>query len=277
MDATGQNMCEYNQNRVPYKWQVFYAAMNQDDWNAMGGKGGICGKCIAVRGVQGETAHGFEIQTVYAKIVDQCPSWACDRGNVDFSTTALQAITGFAWDKKKITWEYVDCPETPQVYNEHDYKVAMAKQYADAASAQKKAAAAKVAAAAKAVATAQAKAAAARKAQAAAEAAAAITAKAAADANKAVDAAEAEVDVIDGAVGGVGDEGAATHQQAAKAAAMAAAEAKRSADALVAAKAKVAAAARAKVVAAQAAQRAVAARAVSGNAKGRTGRRLAMN
>ena len=111
MDATGQNMCEYNPKQLSDKWQVFYGAMNQADWNAMGGKDGICGRCIKARGVSGQTTPGFVIKDVYVKIVDQCPDWACDRGNVDFSTTALQAITGFSWDKKKIVWEYVDCPD----------------------------------------------------------------------------------------------------------------------------------------------------------------------
>lgn len=113
MNATGQNMCEYNPSDLPERWQVYYGAMNEADWDAAGGlgPGGICGRCIAVRGVPGQTiSSDFNINTVYVKIVDQCPSWACDKGNVDFSTTALKAITGYGWDKKSITWEYVTCP-----------------------------------------------------------------------------------------------------------------------------------------------------------------------
>jgi hypothetical protein len=111
MDATGQNMCEYNPSKLSMKWQVFYGAMNQYDWEAMGGKSGICGRCIKVRGVKGETTPGHVIKDIYVKIVDQCPDWACDRGNVDFSTVALKFITGYSWDKKKIVWEYADCPD----------------------------------------------------------------------------------------------------------------------------------------------------------------------
>ena len=112
MDATGQNMCEYNPNSLDDRWQVYYGAMNQADWEDAGGKGGICGKCIVVRGVPGQTTPGFNIKDIYVKIVDQCPDWACDRGSVDFSTTALKAITGFPWDKKRITWDFVPCPDS---------------------------------------------------------------------------------------------------------------------------------------------------------------------
>jgi hypothetical protein len=111
MDATGQNMCEFNESReLNYRHRVYYAAMNQADWNAIGGKESICRRCIRARGVPGQVAPGHEIVDVVVKIVDQCPSWACNKGSVDFSTTALQAITGYGWDKKQIKWEYTDCP-----------------------------------------------------------------------------------------------------------------------------------------------------------------------
>jgi hypothetical protein len=110
MDATGQNMCEFNPTALPARWQVFYAAMNEADWDRYGGKSAICGRCLAVRGVQGSVAAGFQIKTVYVKIVDQCPSWACKQGNVDFSIAALDAITGYEWDKKAITWDFAPCP-----------------------------------------------------------------------------------------------------------------------------------------------------------------------
>lgn len=112
MDATGQNMCEFHPSNLDKRWQIYYGAMNEEDWDAIGGKDSICGRCIAVRGVKGQTTSGFDIRTIVVKIVDQCPSWACDKGNVDFSTSALKAITGYGWDKKSITWEYVDCPGT---------------------------------------------------------------------------------------------------------------------------------------------------------------------
>jgi hypothetical protein len=126
MDATGQNMCEYKPTSLPYKWQVFYAAMNEADWNAIGGKSSVCGRCLAVRGMYGQTTPGFQIKTVYVKIVDQCPDWACERGSVDFSTTALQAITGYGWDKKRIEWEYVDCPTVPSATTADGYAKAIA-------------------------------------------------------------------------------------------------------------------------------------------------------
>lgn len=111
MDATGQNMCEFDEAReLNYRHRVFYAAMNQADWNAIGGKDKICSKCIRARGVPGQVAPGHAIVDVVVKVVDQCPSWACNQGSVDFSTTALQAITGYGWDKKAIKWEYTDCP-----------------------------------------------------------------------------------------------------------------------------------------------------------------------
>jgi len=148
MDATGQNMCEINPSSLDDQWQVYYGAMNQADWDKAGGKGGIdgkggiCGKCIAVRGVPGQTTSGFNIKTVVVKIVDQCPDWACDPGNVDFSTTALEAITGYSWDKKAITWDFVDCNSNPDA----DAAKAAAAKAAAAKAAAAKAAAAKAAA-----------------------------------------------------------------------------------------------------------------------------------
>ena len=139
MDATGQNMCEFSNSDLDDKWRVYYGAMNQADWNKAGGMD-VCGKCIAVRGVPGDVNGGHKIETVIVKIVDQCPDWACDPGNVDFSTTALEAITGYDWDKKKITWDFVDCDSNPDAEAEAAKKAA-------AAAAAKKAAAAKAAAA----------------------------------------------------------------------------------------------------------------------------------
>ena len=70
IDKTGKNACQFNAKKLPKRWQVFYAAMNEKDWKRMGGKRGVCGKCIEVRGVKGETTRGHNIKTVYAKIVD---------------------------------------------------------------------------------------------------------------------------------------------------------------------------------------------------------------
>jgi hypothetical protein len=140
MDATGQNMCEFNPSRLSMKWQVFYGAMNQRDWEAIGGKDSICGRCIKVRGVRGHTTPGHEIKDIYVKIVDQCPDWACDPGNVDFSTVALKFITGYSWDKKKIEWEYADCPDEVDTAEEAADELTQQAEAAEAAA--KKAAAA---------------------------------------------------------------------------------------------------------------------------------------
>lgn len=139
MDSTGKNMCGFNPTSLADKWQQYFVAMNQADWNANGGMG-ICGQCIRITGTAGQVAPGFTIKPIIAKIVDQCPSWACSQGSVDLSTTALSAATGYSWDKKTVTWEFVDCsaPADP----------AAAAAAAAAAQAAAQAAAARAAAAA---------------------------------------------------------------------------------------------------------------------------------
>ena len=109
MDETGQNMCEFNPRKMKRKWQVYYGAMNEADWNEVGGIKGISGMCVRAPGTKGQVTRGHYIKPIIVKIVDQCPSWACNKGSVDFSTTALKAITGYGWDKKKIVWEWVHC------------------------------------------------------------------------------------------------------------------------------------------------------------------------
>jgi len=115
MNDTGKNACQFNAKKLPKRWQKYYAAMNEADWNKMGGNTGkrqICGRCIKVRGVRGHTTRNHKIKPVYVKIVDLCPKWACKEGNVDFSTLALEKITGYAWDRKKIEWKYTKCPKS---------------------------------------------------------------------------------------------------------------------------------------------------------------------
>ena len=217
MDVTGQNMCEFRPSSLDNRWQVYYAAMNEADWDAAGGKGGICGKCIRVTGVKGQTTSGFNIKPIMVKVVDQCPSWACDQGSVDFSTTALQAITGFPWDKKLIQWEYADCNADPLVSN------------AQAAAAKKAAAERKLAAQRRAVAERKAAAARAAAAKAAAEKAAAERAAAAkAAAEKA--AAERAAAARAAAAKAAAEKAAAERAAAAKAAAAKAAAEKAAAE-----------------------------------------------
>lgn len=113
MDSTGQNMCEFNPASLNPRWQVYYAAINGQDWSSAGGGSIVCGRCVEVVGVKGQTAPGHHIKPVAVKIVDQCP--ACNPGDLDFSSPALSAITGYSWDRKMIKWKYVTCPTNPYI------------------------------------------------------------------------------------------------------------------------------------------------------------------
>ena len=104
MDDTGVNMCEFKANTIPEKWQRNYAALSQNEWES-NGMYDVCGRCIRACG----TEKDAEGRCVVAMVVDQCPDWACDPGNVDFSTVALEAATGYDWDRKSIEWEFVEC------------------------------------------------------------------------------------------------------------------------------------------------------------------------
>lgn len=110
MNKTGRNACGFNPKSLSKRWQKYFVAVNQKDWNSAGGKSGICGKCVKVKGISGQTRRGHRIRTVYAKVVDMCPSKYCKKGHVDFSTNALQDVTGFSWDKKRVKWTLTKCP-----------------------------------------------------------------------------------------------------------------------------------------------------------------------
>jgi expansin (peptidoglycan-binding protein) len=114
INKTGRNACQFDVRKLDRHWNIYYAAMNGADWRKAGGNRGgrsnACGRCIEVKGVKGQTTKGHHIKPVIARVVDECPSWACKPGSVDFSSVALKAITGYSWDKKRITWKYVDCP-----------------------------------------------------------------------------------------------------------------------------------------------------------------------
>ena len=112
MNDTGKNACGFNAKKLPKRWQIYYAALNGADWRKAGVKGGkskACGRCLEVVGLQRK--RGKAKKKVIVKVVDECPSWACKKGNVDFSTKALQEITGYSWDRKKIQWKYTACPK----------------------------------------------------------------------------------------------------------------------------------------------------------------------
>lgn len=65
---------------------------------------GRCGQCVLVHG----TEAGASGAKVLVKIIDMCPG--CSYGDIDFSTKGLLDITGFSWDRKGISWEWVpDC------------------------------------------------------------------------------------------------------------------------------------------------------------------------
>ena len=103
MDATGENMCEFKAKTLPDTFQRYYAALSEADWKS-NGMYDVCGRCIRACGTE-KDAPGC----VIAMVVDQCPDWACVRGNVDFSTVALEKATGYSWDRKSIEWDFVDC------------------------------------------------------------------------------------------------------------------------------------------------------------------------
>jgi len=73
---------------------------------------GRCGQCVLVHG----TEAGASGAKILVKIIDMCPG--CSYGDIDFSTKGLLDITGFSWDRKRISWEWVpDCnvPAPPVV------------------------------------------------------------------------------------------------------------------------------------------------------------------
>lgn len=77
-------------------FSTFFAAVDYRRWNG----GSVCGKCARVTGAKG---------TYLVKIVDYCAKGYCGKNDLDFSTGALEAITGYSWDYKPITWEWADC------------------------------------------------------------------------------------------------------------------------------------------------------------------------
>ncbi|KAL4426261.1 hypothetical protein ABPG77_009876 [Micractinium sp. CCAP 211/92] len=94
-DATGFNACGFG--KLDSQWERMYGAMNHAQFP------GSCGKCVRVTG----TDSGASGKSFLVKIVDECPE--CKHGDIDFSTAALEAITGYSWDRKGISWEWADC------------------------------------------------------------------------------------------------------------------------------------------------------------------------
>lgn len=112
IDKTGKNACQFNAKKLPDRWRKYYAALNEADWKNAGLRGGrsnACGRCLEVVGL--DRKRGAPKKKVIVKVVDLCPKWACKKGDVDFSSEALYAITGYSWDRKKIEWKYTSCPK----------------------------------------------------------------------------------------------------------------------------------------------------------------------
>lgn len=94
-DDTGKNACGFG--NLGDHWEKYYAAMPSNCGNR-GWSRGKCGQCVKIRGAHGE---------VVVKLIDQCASCSC--GDVDLSSRALQAATGYGWDRKRIEWEWTSC------------------------------------------------------------------------------------------------------------------------------------------------------------------------
>ncbi|KAJ2551181.1 hypothetical protein EV175_003788 [Coemansia sp. RSA 1933] len=79
------------------------AAINAEQYGSSTGSGGsnsasICGKCVQVKGPNGQ---------VKVKITDKCPS--CKSGDLDLSPAAFDQIGSEAAGRISITWSFVDC------------------------------------------------------------------------------------------------------------------------------------------------------------------------
>lgn len=96
-DKTGFNSCQFGE--LDSHWESYYAALPSGSFN----KATDCGRCIAVKGLDA----GASGEWVIVMVVDECAS--CSGGDVDFSTNAFKDITGFAWDRKQITWKWAEC------------------------------------------------------------------------------------------------------------------------------------------------------------------------
>jgi hypothetical protein len=44
-------------------------------------------------------------------VVDECAVGCNGDGDIDMSIPGLKASTGFAWDRKNIEWDWIDCNE----------------------------------------------------------------------------------------------------------------------------------------------------------------------
>jgi expansin (peptidoglycan-binding protein) len=90
-DATGEGTCSFDRiSSTP----LLVAALNAPDFNHAAN----CGRCVAVRGPQGNAT---------VVLVDQCPG--CASGDLDFSLDAFVKLAPQSAGRVPITWAYVAC------------------------------------------------------------------------------------------------------------------------------------------------------------------------
>jgi len=109
MDKNGKNVCEFSSGSLDKRWQSFFVALHEKDFQDAEG---ACDKCVRVKGgaANGSNARKFD-SNIYAKIVDTCQGDNCLEGSLSISTSTMKAITGdSSWDEAEIAWEIVDCP-----------------------------------------------------------------------------------------------------------------------------------------------------------------------
>ncbi|KAJ0401796.1 hypothetical protein ATCC90586_003424 [Pythium insidiosum] len=74
------------------------AALNHPQWKSSLN----CGRCVSVK-------HG-DNAPVTIQIVDQCPE--CKHGDLDFATGAYNVVVQKGPGREKISWDFVECPDT---------------------------------------------------------------------------------------------------------------------------------------------------------------------
>ncbi|KAL4860132.1 hypothetical protein ACK3TF_000335 [Chlorella vulgaris] len=93
-DKTGKNSCGFSRDELSGDWNCMYAALP----SGCGSQSGGCGECVEVCGAKG---------CAVVKVIDTCASCSC--GDIDLSTDALKASTGYSWDRKHVTWKWTSC------------------------------------------------------------------------------------------------------------------------------------------------------------------------
>ena len=84
--------------------KIYYAAMNNDQWNHYK----TCGMCVSVRCIDSQCPEPRRSVTV--QILDRCPE--CKHGDLDLSPEVFREITGSHPSRLKIDWDFVPCPRS---------------------------------------------------------------------------------------------------------------------------------------------------------------------